>query len=202
MTGCVYLLTSNDKNQSDMIWADMTVWFIVAYDLWNFQYTYANLPTHTWYCGVALLLAPTFANALWNKGAWIQNRANTLAIWCMFAQTVPLFQLKGRFAAALPSLYGNAAANGVTTMDLYEKAIAIYNAGQGKTQAAGDAIASLGIVANPTTQGFVSMLALVANVICISVIIKRSIEAGKNPYSNEVWVGTRDYEEAMKRAAK
>ena len=32
-----------------------------------------------WYCGLALLLAPTFANALWNKGGWIQNRANTLA---------------------------------------------------------------------------------------------------------------------------
>ena len=93
MTGCVHLLTSNDKNQSDMIWADMTIWFIVAYDIWNFEYTYLNLPTHSWYCGVALLLAPTFANALWNKGAWIQNRANTLAIWCMWAQVVPAFQL-------------------------------------------------------------------------------------------------------------
>ena len=77
-----------------MLWPDMTVWFIVAYDVWNFEYTYLNLPTHTWYCGVALLLAPTFANAFWNKGAWIQNRANTLAIWCMFAQVLPLFQLE------------------------------------------------------------------------------------------------------------
>ena len=202
MTGCVHLLTSNDKNQSDMIWADMTVWFIVAYDLWNFQYTYANLPTHTWYCGVALLLAPTFANALWNKGAWIQNRANTLAIWCMFAQTVPLFQLKGRFAASLPSLYGNASELGLTTMDLYDKAIALFASGQGKSVAVNQTIADMGIVANPTAQGVVSILALVANVVCISVIIKRSIKMGKNPYSNEVWVGTRDYEEAMERAAQ
>ena len=40
----------------------------------------------------------TFANALWNKGGWIQNRANTLALWCMFAQVFPLFQDEGRFA--------------------------------------------------------------------------------------------------------
>ena len=85
MTGWWGIYSSKDKNTEDMLWPDMTVWFIVAYDIWNFQYTYANLPTHTWYCGVALLLAPTFANALWNKGGWIQNRANTLAIWCMFA---------------------------------------------------------------------------------------------------------------------
>ena len=202
MTGVVNLYTSADKNQSDMLWPDMTVWFIVAYDIWNFQYTYANLPTHTWYCGVALLLAPTFANALWNKGAWIQNRANTLAIWCMFAQVVPLFQLKGTFAAALPSVYGGAVANGVTTMDLYQKAIELYTAGNGKTQAANDAIAAMGITADPRMQGFVAMMAIVANVICISVIIKRSIEMGKNPYANDVWKGTKDYDEALARAAK
>ena len=34
----------------------------------------------------------------------------------------------------------------------------------------------------------------------IAVIIKRSIEMGKNPYSNDVWAGTKDYEEAMQRA--
>lgn len=200
MTGCVHLLTSKDKNKSDMLWPDMTIWFIVAYDLWNFEYTYSNLPTHTWYCGVALLLAPTFANALWNKGAWIQNRANTLALWCIFAQVVPTFQLKGRFAAALPSLYSGAAANNVTTADLYDSAMAVYNAGQGTTKAAGEAIAKFGIVADPKAQGVVAMLALVANVVCIAVIIKKSIVAKKNPYSNDIWVGTRDYVEAMERA--
>jgi hypothetical protein len=178
----------------------MTIWFIVAYDLWNFEYTYLNLPTHTWYCGVALLLAPTFANALWNKGAWIQNRANTLAIWCMWAQVVPGFQLSSRFAAALPSVYGGATANGITTMDLYEKAIALYNAGGGKTAEAGQIIADMGITAHPTAQGVVAILAIAANVICIAVIIKRSIEMGKNPYSNDVFAGTKDYEEAMARA--
>ena len=56
----------------------------MTYDLWNFCYTYNCLPTHAWYCGLALLLAPTVANFLWNKGGWIQNRAYTLAMWCMF----------------------------------------------------------------------------------------------------------------------
>ena len=41
-----------------MLWPDMTWVFIIAYDLWNFCYTYNCLPTHSWYCGIALLLAP------------------------------------------------------------------------------------------------------------------------------------------------
>ncbi|MCR4673775.1 MAG: DUF5692 family protein [Lachnospiraceae bacterium] len=200
MTGCIKLFTSKDKNKSDMLWPDMTIWFIIAYDTWNFEYTYLNLPTHSWYCGVALLLAPTFANALWNKGGWIQNRANTLAIWCMWAQIVPLFQLDGVFAAALPHVYGGATENGVTTMDLYSQAIALYEAGQGKTVAANEAIAAMGITAQPIAQGVVAIIALVCNVVCISVIIKRSIEMGKNPYSNCVFEGTKDFEEAMSRA--
>ena len=80
------------KKGDDMLWPDMTWVFIIAYDLWNFCYTYNCLPTHAWYCGMALLLAPTVANMLWNKGGWIQNRANTLALWCMFAQVFPMFQ--------------------------------------------------------------------------------------------------------------
>jgi hypothetical protein len=200
MTGCVHLYTSNDKNKSDMLWPDMTIMFILAYDVWNFEYTYLNLPTHTWYCGVALLLAPTFANAIWNKGAWIQNRANTLAIWCMWAQVVPQFQLSSKFAAALPVVYGGATKNCITTMDLYEKAIALYNAGEGKTAKAGEIISSMGITADPRMQGFVAVCAIAINVVCISVIIKRSVAMGKNPYSNEVFKGTKDFEEAMERA--
>ena len=59
----------------------------------------------------------------------------------------------------------------------------------------------MGITADPRAQGVVAILAIVANVICIAVIIKRSIAMGKNPYSNEVFVGTKDYEEAMARAS-
>ena len=193
MTGWWGIYSS--KKKDDMLWPDMTIWFIVAYDIWNFEYTYCNLPTHTWYCGVALLLAPTFANALWNKGGWIQNRAMTLATWCMFAQVFPLFQLSNTFSV-LPSLYGGATKAGVKALDLYNAAITCHNTGA----SAGDAIASFGITANPTAQGVVAMLAIIANVVCISVIIKRSIEQKKCPYTKEIWVGTRDYEQAMSRA--
>lgn len=183
MTGWWGIYSSSDKNKQDMLWPDMTIWFIVAYDLWNFQYTYANLPTHTWYCGVALLLAPTFANALWNKGGWIQNRANTLYTWCMFAQIFPLFQISEKFSV-LPVLYENTGAS-------YALQLCDYTAEQ-----------MANIVPNTTVQGTVSIIALVANVICLSVIIKRSIEQKKNPYTNEIWTGTKDFEEAMARAER
>lgn len=198
MTGVINLYTSKDRNKSDMLWPDMTIAFIIAYDVWNFEYTYLNLPTHSWYCGVALLLAPTFANALWNKGAWIQNRANTLALWCMFAQVVPLFQISKTFSV-LPSVYGGAGKE-LAAIDLYDKAMELYNAGVGKTAAAGQAMEAFGITANPTAQGVAAFAAIAANVICIAVIIKRAVKLGKNPYSNDIWAGTRDYQEAMERA--
>ena len=181
MTGGWGIYSSKDKNKQDMLWPDMTIWFIVAYDIWNFAYTYNNLPTHSWYCGLALLLAPTFANALWNKGGWIQNRANTLATWCMFAQVFPLFQISERFSV-LPVVYKNTGAK-------YALELCDYTAEQ-----------MAGIVPNTTAQGVISILALAANVVCISVIIKRSIEQKKNPYKCEIWKGTKDFEQAMSRA--
>lgn len=91
--------TKND-NSRDMLWPDMLWFWIVAYDLWNFAYTYNCLPGHSWYCGFALLLAPTLCAFTSGKGAWLQHRAQTLAIWCMFAQTFPAFIDKGAFAVA------------------------------------------------------------------------------------------------------
>lgn len=90
ITGWLGIRVSKDKR--NMLWPDMIWLYIIAYDIWNFAYTYNCLPTHSWYCGVALLLAPTVAAFGWTKGAWLQNRAHTLAIWCMFAQVFPLFQ--------------------------------------------------------------------------------------------------------------
>ena len=48
MTGWWGIYASKDRK--DMLWPDMTWCFIIAYDLWNFEYTYNNLPTHAWYC--------------------------------------------------------------------------------------------------------------------------------------------------------
>lgn len=84
-------------NSRDMLWPDMLWFYIIAYDLWNFAYTYNCLPHHSWYCGLALLLAPTICSFTVGKGAWLQHRAQTLALWCMFAQTFPRFQDYGAF---------------------------------------------------------------------------------------------------------
>jgi len=56
----------------------------------------------------------------------------------------------------------------------------LYNAGAGKTAQAGEIISSMGIHADPRAQGVVAMLAIAANVICIAVIIKRSVAMGKS----------------------
>lgn len=94
MTGWWGIYASKDKK--DMLWPDMIWLYILAYDVWNFQYTYLNLPTHAWFCGVALLLAPTVANAL--------------ALWCMFAQVFPLFQDASVFTT-ISSVYADGVMN-------------------------------------------------------------------------------------------
>lgn len=103
MTGWWAIYSS--KNQQDMLWPDMTWLFILAYDLWNFEYTYANLPTHAWYCGVALLLAPTFAAAFWNKGG-LDSKPGLyfidLVYVCSSLPAVPRYREICRFARPVP----------------------------------------------------------------------------------------------------
>ncbi|MBK5253734.1 MAG: hypothetical protein JJE03_04680 [Peptostreptococcaceae bacterium] len=99
---------SPKDGSKDMLWPDMLWFWIVAYDIWNFAYTYNCLPGHAWYCGIALLLAPTLCAFTLGKGAWLQHRAYTLAIWCMFAQTFPLFQDNSIFSVTStynPAIY-------------------------------------------------------------------------------------------------
>lgn len=172
MTGWWGIYSSKDKK--DMLWPDMIWVYVLAYDIWNFQYTYLNLPTHSWYCGLALLLAPTFAAALWNKGGWIQNRANTLALWCMFAQVFPLFQDASRF----------------TTVT------AVY--GQGGIAAAMGS--NMPTIAEPTAQGIISVLSFAVNVFVFAYILKCAKVQKKNPWKNEIFTDTKDYKEAMERA--
>ena len=169
MTGWWGIYSSKDNK--DMLWPDMIWLYILAYDVWNFQYTYLNLPTHSWYCGLALLLAPTVANALWNKGGWIQNRANTLAMWCMFAQVFPLFQDRSVFTT-ITSVY----ADGVMNPAVRPTA------------------------ADPTAQGVISILSLAINVLALALIIKRAKALKKNPYKEELFVDTKEYQLAMERA--
>ena len=158
------------KGKKDMLWPDMIWLYIIAYDVWNFQYTYLNLPTHAWFCGLALLLAPTVANALWNKGGWIQNRANTLALWCMFAQVFPLFQDQSIFTT-IPVLYADGFMDAAVRPTLV----------------------------NPVPQGVISIASLAINVLVLALIIKRSVEQKKNPYKQEIFTDTKDFQLALAR---
>jgi hypothetical protein len=84
------IIISKDKSK-DMIWPDMIWAWIIAYDLWNFAYTYNCISDHSFYCGVALLLSCTIPAFFIVRGAWLQHRASTLALWIMFVMTVPQF---------------------------------------------------------------------------------------------------------------
>ncbi len=106
--GIVLRKKTKSDGSRDMLWPDMLWFWIIAYDVWNFAYTYNCLPGHAWYCGLALLLAPTLCAFTLGKGAWLQHRAHTLALWCMFAQTYPLFLDEGKFAVQstyTPTIY-------------------------------------------------------------------------------------------------
>ena len=49
-------------------------------------------------------------------------------------------------------------------------------------------------------QGLMAILSLGINVLCLGVIIKRAIVLKRNPYKQEIFIGTKDFEEAMARA--
>lgn len=178
MTGWWAVYSSKDKK--DMIWPDMIWVYIIVYDIWNFAYTYNCLPTHAWFCGIALLLAPTIAALLWNKGGWIMNRAHTLCIWCMFAQVFPLFQ--ETFAdgskvfpwATISKQYKDGTLNGI---------------------AAGNSVN-----ADPTAMTIVSALALITNAIALAYIIYKSVKNKSNPYKGEVFTEFKYYKDARARA--
>lgn len=88
--GWAGIFISKDRTK-DMIWPDMIWAWIIAYDLWNFAYTYNCISDHSFYCGVALLLSCTIPAFFIKRGAWLQHRAQTLALWIMFVMTIPQF---------------------------------------------------------------------------------------------------------------
>lgn len=175
----------SSKDKKDMIWADMTWVYILAYDVWNFTYTYNNLPTHSWYCGVALLLAPTIAALAWNKGGWIMNRANTLCIWCMFAQVFPLFQ-----EVFCTTEHGFAVGETAFKWGTYTGQYADWS------QIAVGSSAG----ADPTWMTICSALSLVINVVTIIAICVISKKRHINPYKEDVFVNQKYFKEALARA--
>lgn len=88
----------------------------------------------------------------------------------MFAQVVPEFQDTGKFAV-LPVLYKD----GVMNPAVHPGA------------------------ADPHMMGMIAVLSLAINVVVFAIIWKRAKKMHINPYLHPVFVGTKDYEEAMAR---
>jgi len=99
VTGWFGIIISKSKTK-DMIWPDMTWFWIVAYDLWNVAYLYNCVTDRAVYGGVVLLLAATIPAFTIKKGAWLQHRAHTLAIWMMIVMSFPSFFTVGKYAIA------------------------------------------------------------------------------------------------------
>ncbi len=97
ISGWLGIFIGQDKNK-DMLWPDQLWFWIIAYDLWNFAYVYNCIPDHSFYTGAILLLSCTIPAFFIKKGAWLQHRAQTLALWAMFSLTLPTFADSSRFA--------------------------------------------------------------------------------------------------------
>jgi hypothetical protein len=159
----------------DMLWPDMLWFWIIAYDLWNFAYTYNCLPGHAWYAGFALLLAPTLCAFTVGKGAWLQHRAQTLALWCMFAQTFPAFIDKGPFSVQSTASAAIAAAAKdipLTKEGLYQVASA---------------------TPDTTALFVVSFIALLSNIAVFGYMVYKIVKTKRNPYTGDLFTDLNQY---------
>ena len=121
--GWLGIFVSKDKTR-DMIWPDMIWPWIIAYDLWNFAYTYNCISDHSAYCGLALLLSCTIPTFFIKRGAWLQHRAQTLGLWIMFIMTVPQFADR---IAPIPTTHNPAAFFIVSAIALaFNIGVAVY----------------------------------------------------------------------------
>ena len=117
------------------------------------------------------------------------NRANTLAIWCMFAQVFPLFQevFKDGFHkfswVVVPTQYPQ----GIETVEAL-----------GRLSEQGGDLST--IAANPTAMTVISALALITNIIALCYIVYVSKKRHINPYKQDVFVDQKYYKDALARA--
>lgn len=84
LTGFIGIRASKDKSR-DMIWPDMTWPYIIGYTLWNFTYVYNCISTRSMYAGFGILVAALISEFVFKRGAWLQHRAQILALYVMFS---------------------------------------------------------------------------------------------------------------------
>ena len=110
------------------------------------------------------------------------NRANTLCIWCMFAQVFPLFQ------------------------ETYHTGQQWFQWATVSTQYVGGAegisqiTAGTSVGANPNAMIVMSALALLVNAVALGFIVYRSAKTKTNPYTGEIFTFQKYYKDAASRA--
>lgn len=87
ITGFTGIYISRDKTKT-MVWPDMLPLWIIAYDLWNFTYMYNCIGLRSFYV-LGILIACTYAEFAFRRGAWMQHRVFTLAFNQMILFTIP-----------------------------------------------------------------------------------------------------------------
>jgi hypothetical protein len=81
---------AESTKERDMLWPKMTIFWIIAYDIWNWVFVYLNFPGSA--SGQFMVIMACTIPALFiKKGTWLQARAFTLAAWFMYYFTAPRF---------------------------------------------------------------------------------------------------------------
>src|SRR3546814_13056044 len=65
-----------------MLWPGMTLGWIIAYDIWNIMFVYLNFP-NTVFFTAAIVIAPTIAAIIVQRGTSMPAREYTVAIYMM-----------------------------------------------------------------------------------------------------------------------
>ncbi len=105
LTGWMGIKIAKNKSK-DLLWPDQMWFWILAYSVWNAAYCYNAISTRAMYAGVAILIACAVNEFLFQRGAWLQHRAQTLALFAMFSLIVDYQQYD---AFAITSTYSTSA---------------------------------------------------------------------------------------------
>jgi hypothetical protein len=80
----------DNSKERDTLWPGMTIFWIVAYDIWNITFVYLNFPDLVT-INIAVLLSCTLPAIFIKKGTWLQARAFTLSIFMIYYFTFEPF---------------------------------------------------------------------------------------------------------------
>jgi hypothetical protein len=73
---------ADDTKHKDLVWPQMTLFWIIAYDIWNFTFVYLNFPGHAAFHFMVLLSCTL--PVLPKRSVWLQARVFTLGTWMMY----------------------------------------------------------------------------------------------------------------------